>query len=227
MEVDFNYPFRIYPITDRPKNLFIYVMVGLPGVGKTTFSQYIKESCPNGLATIISRDEMRAQRIWENRKLSSNEQRAKNLSLDYQVTLDCLEQFNHELTIKKHRVIIFDGCHTNVKELVPLLLYIRENGENWWKGKVILSLIFIGGPNTKTNIRLNTTRPEDYLDYKDKRGAHDSVPKRVFLKKKEQYRELQELDNLEKVLPICDFVYQVDPVLIDPDNHFFYNIKSR
>ena len=222
-EVDFNYPFRIFPITDRPSNLYVFIMVGLPGIGKTTFAEYIKESCPAGQAVIISRDEMRDKELWESRKLPPDEQKVIRSTLDFKVTLDCLDQYEEELTVQRHRVIIFDGCHTNHKDLVELLLYIREAAEDRFKGNLFISLVMIGLPDSKTNIRLNNTRPEDYVDYKNRRGIHDSVPKKVFLTKKAQFRELLKTKNLDKVLRICDFAFRITPVLARAP--YFFTVK--
>jgi adenylate kinase family enzyme len=198
----------MFPVVGKRKNFFI--TLGLPGVGKTTFCELLRASCPPGTVKVINRDEIRASLIWEFRKLPPEAQAEEKAEIDDRVTERVINRFSEILHDEPSiSVIILDGCHTYYPCLYSLLEAIHGSC-----GMLNLSfaihLCMLGSPLSQSAHKLSDKKRDDYSDYRAG-GYHTSVPKEVFKMKRIQYFNLICQETFQKVTELCDYVYVLPP----------------
>ena len=195
---------RMFPVVGKRKNFFI--TLGLPGVGKTTFCELLRASCPPGTVKVINRDEIRAGIIWELRKLSPEAQRDEKEEIDDRVTervINRISEILHDET--SISVIILDGCHTYFPCIYSLLEAIH-GACGMLNIPFAIHLCMIGSPLSNSVHKLSNKKKNDYSDYQAG-GYHSSVPKEVFKLKRIQYFNLICQETFQKVTQMCDYVY--------------------
>lgn len=173
-----------FPTSGRKISFF--VLSGLPGTGKTTLANEIKNCYFENEAIILSRDEIRVDILWEIRKEDPEKQKETTLNLDNQVSTKMIEKIHETIEEDKFYGIIIDGCHTNWRDLLRLLLEINNLEEN-----PIINLLFVGNEDSKCHYLISDKQEGDYSDYNEN-GTHKSIPYCVLERKKKELKELLE-----------------------------------
>lgn len=149
------------------------ILVGIPGVGKSYFAKEYLRNLENQI--IIERDKIRVDLIWQARKEGKTTEK-----MNQKVDLAELELVKQEIKQNKHKYVILDGCHTHYCCLEGLISTISLESP----ASEIL-LMFIGNENSVCLHKISDEAEGIYSDYKED-GSHDSIPKIVIDKKREQ-----------------------------------------
>lgn len=180
------------------RKVTFYVLCGLPGTGKSTFAEKIKNSYCKGEAIILSRDVIRTNLLWEIRKEPKEIQQKTIHKLDKLVTEKMIDKINYTVRKQKYWGIIIDGCHTEWKTL-SFILFCLESFEN-----SIINLYIIGNEESKCAYHVTNKKEGDYSDYKSD-FSHDAIPLCVVERKRKEMKKL--LNNyLVHVYSYTDFI---------------------
>ena len=200
-----SYPNRIFPTSERRLNVF--VTIGLPGVGKSTFCELMRASCPLYTSRVISRDETRVEILWDMRKMSPEEQEERKKKLDQLVSQCMMSKVTSIIsnTANGIKTLIIDGCHTKMTELVSLLGTIRQAADLCFRD-VLINLVLVGTIDSQCRHVLSDKKAGDYSDY-EMTGHHSAVPKEIFEHKKKQLQELLAPECFKVVTEMTDFVF--------------------
>lgn len=195
---------RMFPVVGKRKN--IYITLGLPGVGKTTFCELLRASCPPGTCRVITRDAVRVELIWETRKLTTGEQKTISEDMDFLVTQAVVNRISETLKSEPSiSVIIIDGCYTLYDDLKYTLEAV-DGACGMLKLEYATHLCMIGSPLSHCVHRISDKKKDDYSDYRDG-GYHTAVPKEVIDLKRTQYFNLLCRETFQHITELCDFVY--------------------
>lgn len=197
---------RMFPVLGKGKRKNIYITLGLPGVGKSTFCELMRASCPPGTAKVIIRDAVRVGLIWETRKLTTDQQKEINEDIDFLVTQAVCSRVADVLKNEPSiSVIIIDGCYTLYDDLKYTLEHIE--GDCAMLGiEYALHLCMIGSPLSMCVHNVSDKKKNDYTDYRTG-GYHTSVPKEVLDMKRTQYFNLLCRETFQHITELCDYVY--------------------
>lgn len=188
------------------RKISFFITCGLPGTGKTTFCEKIKNYYPENEAIILSRDYIRGNILWQIRKKSKEEQKTVIENLDFKVTEELVQiitSIREEYEEFQYKAIIIDGCHTNWKTLTSIILAIGDI-----KNKCNIYLCIIGDNLSQCCHNVTYKEEGDYSDYKED-FTHDSVPECVIKKKRNEMELL-----LTKYLEFIS--YYVDAICMYP-----------
>lgn len=198
------YQNRLFPTSLRRQNIFI--TVGLPGVGKSTFCELMRCSCPPYACRVISRDETRVELLWDMRKLEPKEQEERKLKLDSLVSsamIDKVLAVVHK-GYDSVKTLIIDGCHTKMTELISLIGSIKQAADITFKD-ISITLVLVGNAESQCRHNLSNKKAGDYSDY-EIAGHHTAVPKEIFEHKRKQLRELLQPEPFKVVADMVDYV---------------------
>lgn len=165
-------------IAPTNRKLSFFIMCGLPGTGKTTLSEKIKNYFAEDEAIILSRDKIRGNILWDIRKASKEEQQAVLNNLDSKVTEKIIEILKKLRKEFEYKAIIIDGCHTNCKTLTTLISAVDD-----YKNNCNIFLCIVGDHTSQCCHKITNKSEGDYSDYKEDL-SHDSVPDCVISKKR-------------------------------------------
>lgn len=195
-----------YPVSNKRKNIF--VTVGLPGVGKSTFCERLFNNCPRGTAKIFSRDKYRIKIVNQKRDLPLEKQLELFKNIDSAVTAAEIDDFAASI-VGDHQLstFLFDGCHTLFKDIIILLESIHQVCERL-NEDFALHLCVLGSPLSKSNHTLTDKKKNDFSDF-DKEGNHHAVPVCVMNMKRKEFFELTHPENFNRIIQHCDYVYSI------------------
>lgn len=185
-----------FPTSGRKINF--YVLCGLPGTGKSTFAEKIKNSYSEGDAIILSRDVIRTNLLWDIRKEPKEIQQKTIHKLDKIVTEKMIDKINCTVRKQKYWGIIIDGCHTDWKTL-SYILFCLESFEN-----SNINLYIIGNDESICAYRVTNKKEGDYSDYKSD-FSHDAIPSCVVERKRKELKKLLH-DYLIHIYNYTDFI---------------------
>lgn len=194
-----------FPTSGRKVSFF--VLCGLPGVGKTTLANEIKSCYFENDAIILSRDEIRVDILWEMRKDEPEKQKETTLYLDDQVSEKMISKIHECVDQDKYYGIIIDGCYTNWKDLLWLLLEINN-----FKNDPIINLLIIGNENSKCHYLISDKKEGDYSDYNED-GTHKTIPFCVLQRKRKELKDLLE-KRIDSLYNHIDFIVFLDQILL-------------
>lgn len=196
---------RIFPTSEKRLNVFL--TIGLPGVGKSTFCELMRASCPMYTSRVISRDETRVELLWDMRKMSPEEQEERKHMLDQLVSHSMLDKVTSIISNPSNGVktLIIDGCHTKMTELVSLLSTIHQAADLAFRD-ILVNIVLIGSTDSVCRHNLSDKKAGDYSDY-EFTGHHTAVPKEIFEHKKKQLKELLSPECFKVVAGMADFVF--------------------
>lgn len=157
---------------DDIKQNFI-IMMGIPGVGKTTFAKRLVATLPE--STIIRRDEIRFELLQE-----LKQQGEPCTNLDRRVDDVEGDRVIDEIYTKQHKYVILDGCHTNFRSTLYLLAKIKLRDAD-----TTLTVICVGDEFSKSCHSVNQKKEDDYSDFKDD-GTFEFIPQAVIERKREE-----------------------------------------
>lgn len=196
---------RIFPTSEKRFNVFL--TIGLPGVGKSTFCELMRASCPLYSCRVISRDETRVELLWDMRKMEPNEQEERKKLLDQLVSQNMLTKVTTTISNTSNgiKTLIIDGCHTKMTELVDLLGTIRQVADLAFRD-VLINIVLVGNTESECRHALSDKKAGDYSDY-ELTGHHNAVPKEIFEHKRKQLKELLSPECFKLISEMADFVY--------------------
>lgn len=179
------------PMVDQHPNngrTTVWVMCGIPGVGKTTLAEGIRNAYPPFQCAVIARDEVRTDLLWDIRKMSPEMQEKSKEWMDRMTSWEVQERLGRLLSDEKKTwsgVVIY-GCHTDYKTLESLLIFLNQFGN-----QVLVHLVIIGDHDSLCHHAINGREEGDYSDY-GPHGHHQSLPDCVVKRKREEMKDLIE-----------------------------------
>lgn len=176
------------PVYTSKQAATFFIMIGIPGVGKTSFSKSMFEESPWGTlkAELVSRDEIRCNLIWEARK--SQDISNQLLNLDKEVDRLEIASIEKHLEKRQEKIVILDGCHTQFFHLLNIIDTIKKLSPD-----SLVNLFFIGDENSKCYHKLSEHKEGEYSDYNlqsEGSSQHDTIPKEVLTRKRKELKEL-------------------------------------
>ena len=163
----------LIPIKEDDNKQNFIIMMGIPGVGKSTFAKRLAATLPD--STIIRRDEIRFELLQE-----LKQQGESCTNLDRRVDDIEGDRVTDEIYRKHHKYVILDGCHTNFRSTLYLLAKIKLRDAD-----TTLTVICVGDEFSKTCYTTNQKKDDDYSDFRDD-GTFDYIPKVVLERKREE-----------------------------------------
>ena len=185
-----------FPTTGR--KVVFSLLCGLPGTGKSTLAEKIKNSYTPDEALIINRDKIRVSILWEIRKEEKKDQEKILKNLDNVVTERIIDIINTTVSKQKYWGIIIDGCHTDWK-IMSTMLFCLERFEN-----TIINIYIVGTYESGCKYTLSNKKEGDYSDYKTD-ASHQSIPLCVFERKRKEMRKLLNV-YLAHIYNYADFI---------------------
>lgn len=202
------YGFRMFPTGSRYH--YIFITMGLPGVGKSTYCELLSHSVPHCMVKVIKRDKIRMDLLWEMRKDEPEKQKEVINKLDDLTTAAVLDEFENAYNNDQHlTTFIFDGCYTEKKTMFNLLNGIRNIIQD---DSVIVSVCIIGSPSSTSAYQLTDQDEGDYSAF-DNTGAHHTIPKCIFRKKKKQMQDfLLDQEAFASMSFLVDYYYLIPSI---------------
>lgn len=198
------YGFRMFPTGSRYR--YIFITMGLPGVGKTTYSELLAHAVPPCMVKVIKRDKIRMDLLWKIRKDEPAKQKAFISKLDDLTTAAVLDEFENAYNNEHLTTFIFDGCHTEKRTMLILLNGIRNIIQD---DTVIVSICIIGSPSSTSSYQLTDQSEGDYSAF-DRTGSHRTIPKCIFRKKKRQMQDfLLDQEAFASMSFLADYYYLI------------------
>lgn len=193
------------PVVDQHPNngrTTFWITCGIPGTGKTTLSEAIRQAYPPFQCTVVSRDETRTDLLWDLRKLPKEEQERQNKWMDRMTSWEVQERIHRIMDDEKKTwsAVVVDGCHTEFNTLENLLDFINQYGNS-----VLVHLIIVGDPDSACYHAVTPKQEGDYSDY-GPQGKHQSLPLVVLERKREEMKELLD-KHLKCLLNRVDDIY--------------------
>ena len=195
------------PMVDQECNngrVSVWITCGIPGTGKTTLSETIRNAYPPYSCAVVSRDEIRTDLLWDSRKLDRKTQKLQNKWMDRMTSWEVQERLARMLDDpKKHwNGIVVDGCHTDANTLENLLEFLNQ-----YENRIIVHLIIVGDEDSPCFHAINDRKEGDYSDY-GPHGHHQSLPHCVVQRKREEMKDLLE-NHLNCIVPHVDDVFWI------------------
>lgn len=183
---------------DLPGQTVVWITCGLPGVGKSAFAKRIFEAYPPLACRMITRDVVRTDILWEDRKKANKE----TYNLDRRVSEAVLERLKDNLEDHPAAIIV-DGCHVEYHCLLQLVQFLHAYGND-----VMTNLIIMGDERSWSNHELSSKDEGDYSDF-GPNGRHTSLPLAVFEKKQKQFFELLRTSKFQDIKHYLDYCFVV------------------
>lgn len=191
--------FTVHNHQDKPGQTVVWITCGLPGVGKSTFAQRLFGAYPPLACRIISRDVVRTDLLWEERK---GDLGGIIENLDKKVSDKVLELLMSNL--KDHpAALIIDGCHVEYQCLLQLVRFLHCYGD-----AVMINLIIMGDERSRSNHNLSNKEIDDYSDF-GTQGKHTALPLKVFEKKQQQCFELLRTSKFQDIMHYIDYCFTI------------------
>lgn len=187
---------------DLPGQTVVWITCGLPGVGKSAFAKRIFEAYPPLTCRLISRDVVRTDLIWEDRKGDSSTSSKAKQNLDQRVSDAVLANIQRALE-EQPAALIIDGCHVEYYCLLHLVQFLHTYGD-----KVLTNLIIMGDERSWSNHTLSDKEEGDYSDF-GPQGKHTALPLKVFEKKQKQFFELLRTSKFQEIKHYLDYCFVV------------------
>lgn len=199
------------PMVDQHPNNYrttFWIMCGIPGTGKSTVAEVLKNAYPPFRSIVISRDEIRTDLIYDFSKLDEETRKRHMSMLDDFTSWAVIKRIRRLINSTKkedrYAAIIIDGCHTNYTTLLELLLALNQMGN-----QVIVNLVVVGDEESICCHAINDRKEGDYSDY-GPHGHHQALPNVVIERKRREMHEL--LRHRSK-----DIFKRVDEIYCIPD----------
>lgn len=184
---------------DKPGQTVVWITCGLPGVGKSAFAKRIFEAYPPLTCKMITRDVVRTDLLWEDRKKVPG---ATTTLLDQRVSDAVIESIKRNLESEPAAIIV-DGCHVEYHCLLQLVQFLHTFGD-----KVMTNLIIMGDERSWSNHELSNKEEGDYSDF-GPQGRHTALPLKVFEKKQKQFFELLRTSKFQDIKHYLDYCFVV------------------
>lgn len=203
----YRFGFRIFPTGARWR--YVFVTMGLPGTGKTSFCEVLANAVPACMCKLIQRDALRMDLLWDIRKLDPKKQQRALSDLDDLTTSRVIEEFDSAYDNEHLQTFIIDGCHTDQNTMFTLLRHIRDYTKD---DPVFLSVCIIGSPSSKTAHQVTGQSEGDYSSFSP-HGEHNSIPLSVLNKKRQQMKDFLNNNAAFEVMTfLCDQYYLVPSI---------------
>lgn len=184
---------------NKPGQTIVWITCGLPGVGKSVFAKRIFEAYPPMTCKLITRDVIRTDLLWEDRKKDSS---TAHSNLDQRVSDAVLESIKRDLEANPAAIVV-DGCHVEYQCLLQLVQFLHVFGD-----KVMTNLVIMGDERSQPNHELSNKEEGDYSDF-GPRGTHTALPLKVFEKKQKQFFELLRTTKFQDIKHYLDYCFVV------------------
>lgn len=179
----------------------VYITMGLPGTGKTSFCERLYSGFPPGQCKLIKRDQVRMDLLWDIRKEDPKKQEEQLKNIDNLTTEAVIEAFYAAYDNSNYAGFIIDGCHTEARTMLALLNAIRGVVQD---EPVVVTVCIVGCPYSGSYYQLTDQSEGDYSGF-ERDGKHTSIPLIVYNKKKRQMLEfLNDTDAFETMSYLAD-----------------------
>lgn len=192
------------PLVDQVPNngiITVWIMVGIPGTGKTTISEMMKNAYPPYRCKVISRDETRTDILIDLERLPEDERKIRLKAMDTLTTRGVMERVRFFLDDPGRLCsLIIDGCHTHWLTLLEMIDCVARYGN-----KVLINLLILGDPESTCCHAVSPKEEGDYSDY-GPHGTHQNIPIVVLERKRKEMADLL-TNHMEQIIPKVDEIY--------------------
>lgn len=191
---------NVFPLNNQ-RFRHIYVTMGLPGVGKSSFCEQLSHSFVQGECRMIKRDQKRMDILWDIRKEEPEKQEEMMKNIDDLTTNAVLDEFELAYDNPAYTGFIIDGCHTRADATLYLLSNIRRIVKD---DPSLITVCVVGSPYSGSYYELTDQSEGDYSGF-ERDGTHRTIPRCIFEKKKrELIRFLTDEENFETMSFLID-----------------------
>lgn len=182
-------------VLGRQRQTTVWVLCGLPGVGKSTLAEAIYRAYPPFRCKVISRDHIRTDLLWQARK---GDAKGELGDLDQKVSNLVIQEVKQAINTKCCVGLVIDGCHTRFSVLFDLLRFL-----NGFLNQIQVNLLVIGNELSECNHGVNEKNEGDYGDYSSN-GQHNAIPRCVLVRKRKELAETLRTENMKRLIQYVD-----------------------